>query len=176
MLPCPVSQLSRDEGFSLRGPAPSPVALTELKELKVESAWVLGGAQVALGAEDGDMCVPDVPGEPAVLHGYGHPQQHNASALGEACRQGARRVRGAGLVPAATEVGAVRIGAPGWEGWVLQGLQVGLFAHGTPTAWSRLSQLLLLPPGPVARMCSCALLFSCMASLRPAAGSLASGP
>ena len=33
---------------------------------------------------------------------------------------------GADLVPDGVEVGAVRISVTGWEGWVLEGLQVSL--------------------------------------------------
>ena len=80
--------------------------------------------QLALGAEDEAICVPYAPEEPSVQHGYSHPSMHNASVLGHACRQAASRRRGAGLVPPHVEVGAVSISAPGWEGWVLQGLQV----------------------------------------------------
>ena len=84
-------------------------------------------AQVALGAEDEAVCIPAAAdADLLALHGYSHPDRHNVSMSGQVCRPGpaSRRVRGAGLVPANTEVGAVRIGAPGWEGWVLQGLQV----------------------------------------------------
>lgn len=87
--------------------------------------WTFGAAaQVALGAEDEAICLPHLPEDASVVHGYGHPAMHNASALGPECRQGAVRCRGADLVAPAVEVGAIRISAPGWEGWVLDGLQV----------------------------------------------------
>ena len=40
------------------------------------------------------------------------------------CTRTERRLRGADLVPEGTEVGAVRVSVSGWEGWVVEGLQV----------------------------------------------------
>ncbi len=76
------------------------------------------------------------------LRGYGHPAAHNLSAgagrggqagghAGGACVRAAARRRGEALVPAGTPVGAVRVSAAGWEGWVLAGL-AGLVARAPP--------------------------------------------
>jgi hypothetical protein len=42
----------------------------------------------------------------------------------QGCAHVERRLRGADLVPEGVEVGAVRVSVAGWEGWVLEGLQV----------------------------------------------------
>lgn len=104
--------------------------------------------RLALGGADEAICVQRVPaisnrsammGGPArtrgveveVLRGYSSPQAHNLSAgsgaAGGACARVATRRRGEALVPPGTPVGALRVSAAGWEGWVLEGL-AGLFA------------------------------------------------
>lgn len=40
------------------------------------------------------------------------------------CQQRAQRVKGARLVPRNADVGAIRVSGSGWEGWILEGLQV----------------------------------------------------
>lgn len=40
------------------------------------------------------------------------------------CEHKARRTKGASLIVKSANVGAVRVSASGWEGWVLDGLQV----------------------------------------------------
>ena len=40
------------------------------------------------------------------------------------CQHKAHRIRGARMIPKSDNVGAVRVSASGWEGWVLDGLQV----------------------------------------------------
>ena len=42
----------------------------------------------------------------------------------DGCWRKEQRRAGAGLVPQGADVGAVRVSAGGWEGWVLEGLQV----------------------------------------------------
>lgn len=52
---------------------------------------------------------------------------HNLTAVvaaGGSCATIAQRRIGADLVPEDVEVGAVRVSVTGWEGWVLEGLQV----------------------------------------------------
>ncbi len=51
-------------------------------------------------------------------------QVHNRSALGMNCVRTVQRRQGSSLVPANVEVGAVRVSVTGWDGWVLEGLQV----------------------------------------------------
>jgi len=58
--------------------------------------------------------------------GYGHPDVH---APRQGCQRRALRQPAGALIAADVEVGAVRISATGWEGWVLQGLQVGPSSH-----------------------------------------------
>lgn len=51
-------------------------------------------------------------------------QLHDAALQADRCLQWADRVRGERLVPHDVDVGAIRISASGWEGWILEGLQV----------------------------------------------------
>jgi hypothetical protein len=94
------------------------------------------------------------------LRGYGHPAAHNLSAGavrggpqagGGACVRAAARRRGEALVPAGTPVGAVRVSAAGWEGWVLAGL-AGLVARAPPPVRSPAASAKRAPcrpcPGP----------------------------
>ena len=53
--------------------------------------------------------------------GYGHPDLH---APRRGCQRRALRRPGGALIVTDVEVGAVRISATGWEGWILQGIEV----------------------------------------------------
>ena len=55
-----------------------------------------------------------------LAQGYAAPWHYSAHA---ACTQQAKRRLGASLLPAAVPLGSLRVSAPGWEGWVLDGLQ-----------------------------------------------------
>lgn len=57
------------------------------------------------------------------VFGY-HVQAHSIAGRGESCEWRARRARGGPLVPRSADVGAIRVSANGWEGHVLEGLQV----------------------------------------------------
>ena len=109
--------------------------------------------RLALGGADEAICVQRAPAasngstaagararalgvEAEALRGYSSPQAHNLSvglgaAGGGACARVASRRRGEALVPPGTPVGALRVSAAGWEGWVLEGL-AGLFATAPP--------------------------------------------
>ena len=80
--------------------------------------------QLALGAHEETICVDteeDGPQPKHLVHGYAEPWQHSAHAN---CAAQAKRALGASLLPAGMPVGSLRISAPGWEGWVLDGLEV----------------------------------------------------
>ena len=51
-------------------------------------------------------------------------QLHDMALQAKRCLQRAERTQGARLVPPGVNVGAIRISASGWEGWILEGLQV----------------------------------------------------
>ena len=51
-------------------------------------------------------------------------QLHDMVLQAKRCLQRAERTQGARLVPPGVNVGAIRISASGWEGWILEGLQV----------------------------------------------------
>ena len=109
--------------------------------------------RLALGGADEAICVQRAPAvtngsaaaggpvralavEAEVHRGYSSPQAHNLSAGlgaagGGACVRVAARRRGEALVPPGTPVGALRVSAAGWEGWVLEGL-TALFAAAPP--------------------------------------------
>ena len=82
------------------------------------------GVQLALGAHEETICVgTSAEGQQPrhLAHGYAAPWQHSAHAH---CNATAKRARGGALLPPGLAVGSLRISAPGWEGWVLDGLQV----------------------------------------------------
>ena len=98
-------------------------------------------AQVALGHEEADMCMDveahglgrgvEVDGQ----RGYGHPDLHSPR---RGCQRRALRRPGGALIAPDVEVGAVRISATGWEGWILQGIEVRIIhaldaCHGSHT-------------------------------------------
>ena len=56
-----------------------------------------------------------------VNRGYGWPSLHAAS---ESCKNVSTRIPIEALVPQDRNVGAIRIAASGWEGWLLKGLRV----------------------------------------------------
>jgi hypothetical protein len=83
---------------------------------------------VALGHEEADMCMDPPPGASRIRalevdgqRGYGHPDIHFPK---QDCQRRALRRPAGALIAADVEVGAVRISATGWEGHVLEGLQV----------------------------------------------------
>ena len=81
-------------------------------------------AQVALGREEEPVCLDMGTADGALAAGYAHPDAHRLGSGANPCQQlGTRRV-GHRYVPSHLEVGGVHVNAPGWEGWVLQGLQV----------------------------------------------------
>ena len=51
-------------------------------------------------------------------------QLHDMAVQADRCQERAERTRGASLVPPHISVGAIRISGSGWEGWILEGLQV----------------------------------------------------
>lgn len=53
--------------------------------------------------------------------GYGHPTVHGKL---EECQQRGVRKHPRALIPPDVKVGAVRISATGWEGWILEGMKV----------------------------------------------------
>ena len=84
--------------------------------------------QVAVGHEEQDICLDADSSqlemssrEVDALRGYGHPDLHAAL---EGCQRLAQRRPAHSLIPPDVEVGAIRISATGWEGWVLEGLKV----------------------------------------------------
>jgi hypothetical protein len=84
--------------------------------------------QVALGADDAPICAdPGPQGRVEVARGYGHPDTHVVAPEKGICQRFARRKPGTGFVPPDVEVGAIRISATGWEGWVIEGLKVCYF-------------------------------------------------
>ena len=70
--------------------------------------------------------------------GYGCLLQlHDVALQADRCTERAKRIQGARLVPPDLNVGAVRISASGWEGWILEGLQVRVLWAGKLCAPAR---------------------------------------
>ena len=83
--------------------------------------------QVALGSEEEPVCLDMGTADGALAAGYAHPDAHRLEGrTARACTQQGLRAVGQRFVPAHLRVGSLHINAPGWEGWVVQGLQVGL--------------------------------------------------
>lgn len=86
-------------------------------------------AQAALGNAEEEICLdPLVSRSPSQLsvdieRGYGNPRLH---ALTAKCVRSTLRRQAADLVANDQAIGAVRISASGWEGWIIDGLQVHL--------------------------------------------------
>ena len=59
---------------------------------------------------------------PHLGQGYAHPSDH--SGHGPACQAHGSRLKGSTLLPPEVAVGSLRISAPGWEGWILDGFRV----------------------------------------------------
>lgn len=55
------------------------------------------------------------------MRGYGHPDVHSNL---QGCQTLAHRHQAHKFVSPDVDVGAIRISATGWEGWVLEGLKV----------------------------------------------------
>lgn len=84
--------------------------------------------QVALGHEEAEICLDADPaalgfkdGEINTQRGYGHPDLH---ARLDGCQNSSVRKSAQSLIPSDVRVGAVRISATGWEGWIIKGLKV----------------------------------------------------
>lgn len=84
--------------------------------------------QVALGHEEAEICLDAdsaalgfKDGEINTQRGYGHPDLH---ARLDGCQNSSVRKPAHALIPADVKVGAVRISATGWEGWIIEGLKV----------------------------------------------------
>ena len=89
--------------------------------------WLLN-VQVALGHVEAEICLDAdsaalgfKDGEINTQRGYGHPDLH---ARMEGCQNSSVRKTARSLIPADVKVGAVRISATGWEGWIIEGLKV----------------------------------------------------
>ncbi|KAK9792043.1 hypothetical protein WJX73_001872 [Symbiochloris irregularis] len=86
--------------------------------------------KVALGHHSVDICLSSFPHPIAtdpshrkvdpLKRGYGCPQSHAPS---NACVSPVKRQRGDDVMLGVGDVGAVRISAPGWEGWIIEGLK-----------------------------------------------------
>ena len=57
-----------------------------------------------------------------MAQGYAHPRDH--SGHGHACRTHASRMLGSAMLPAGVNMGSLRVSAPGWEGWIIDGFRV----------------------------------------------------
>jgi hypothetical protein len=82
---------------------------------------------VGMGHQEGKTCVCARAAGPQRVVGLRvicALQAHNVSLAG--CTRKALRRGGAALVPDGVEIGAIRVSASGWEGWVLEGLRVSL--------------------------------------------------
>lgn len=73
-----------------------------------------------------------------MLRGYTSMALHGL-APHQGCQRVVKRKVVSNLIPANVEVGAVRISANGWEGWVVEGLQVNILKPQTLIAKDTLS-------------------------------------
>lgn len=87
--------------------------------------------QVALGHQEADICLDAndsvigfKDGEITARRGYAHPGLHDRL---EGCTNLTTRKTAQSVIPPEVKVGAVRISATGWEGWILEGLKVTSF-------------------------------------------------
>ena len=62
-------------------------------------------------------------GEVSLQRGYGHPEAHSKT---NACQLSTVRQPAHSLIPPEVRVGAIRISATGWEGWIIEGLKVAI--------------------------------------------------
>ena len=150
-LPCCAGCAWPDSDACERG---AQVALGDMdEEICVEREPAAPGLRPGARGEAARLLDRGLPGGAGAAHvaafetlrGYGHPAAHNLSAgagrgpqAGGACVRAAAGRRGVALVPVGTLVGAVRVSAAGWEGWVLAGL-AGLVARAPPPVRSPLS-------------------------------------
>ena len=81
-------------------------------------------AQVALGNQSEPLCLDFGSADYSLAAGYAHPQAHVEAPGGQQCRKQVARQQGQHFLPSSVDVGGLHISAPGWEGWILQGLQV----------------------------------------------------
>ena len=86
--------------------------------------------QVALGREEEPLCLDVGTSDGALAAGYAHPDAHREANEAAGCRQRAVRTVGHRYVAHGVEIGSLHVNAPGWEGWVLQGFQVGALPAG----------------------------------------------
>ena len=91
--------------------------------------------QLALGAHQETICMEldsKGPQPDHMAQGYAHPRDH--SGHGHACRAHATRMLGSAMIPPGVMVGSLRVSAPGWEGWVIDGFRVRLLGC---ASWNR---------------------------------------
>ena len=79
---------------------------------------------MALGNQTEPLCLDFGNPDYSLAAGYASPWAHAEAPGGQRCRKQVARQPGRGLLPDTVDVGGLHINAPGWEGWILQGLQV----------------------------------------------------
>lgn len=90
-----------------------------LRKLVMQVALGHEEAEICLDSDEGSLGLKD--GEVSVHRGYGRPELHSNL---RGCQSSTVRKPAHALILPDVKVGAIRISATGWEGWIIRGLEV----------------------------------------------------